>query len=413
MSESKVIMLADMESFYASIEVAKNPALQGKPVAVCGNPQERRGIVLAATKEAKARGIKTGMAAWECVSLCPQVILIRPHMQDYIDASLKITDVLAGFTDRVSPYSIDEQFLDMTGCERLFGPPEKMAGLIMEKIREKIGIRCRVGIGENPLQAKMACDRFAKKNRAGVFRLSHRNYAQHTWPLPIRDLFGVGNRMERNFFNIGVRTIGHLAKLPKEDLKFRWGVNGEVLWFNARGIDYSTVMPLADTRDIRKGTSHAITLPRDYRFKKEIEVVLLEVAEVVCRRARSWGKTGRVVRVYCRGADFDLPTGFSRQVKMSKPTAMTMDVYAYVLRLFYTHWDRRPVRALGVGLAGLEDLRERQLSLVDPQEKKMALSKAMDTVRNRYGPTSLFRSSSLTAGGMLFERATKIGGHEA
>jgi DNA polymerase-4 len=409
----KVIMLADMESFYASVEIAKNPALRGKPVAVCGDPQQRRGIVLAASKEAKACGIKTGMAAWECASLCPQVVLVRPHMQDYINTSLKITDVLAGFSDRVSPYSIDEQFLDMTGCERLFGPPEKMAGLIIKKVREKTGIRCRVGIGENPLQAKMACDRFAKKNRAGVFRLSHQNYAQHTWPLPIRDLFGVGSRMEHRFFNIGVRTIGHLAKLPREDLKFRWGVNGELLWLNARGIDYSTVKPSSNTEDPRKGTSHSITLPRDYRFKKEIEVVLLEITETVCRRARAWGKAGRVVHVYCRGADFDLPTGFSRQVKMSAPTAITMDVYTYVLKLFYAHWDRRPVRALGVGLADLKDLREIQLSLIDPREKKMALGRAMDTVRIRYGPTSLFRASSLTAGGMLFDRATKIGGHEA
>jgi DNA polymerase-4 len=315
MLESKVIMLADMESFYASVEVAKNPALRGKPVAVCGDPQKRRGIVLAATKEAKAYGIKTGMAAWECASLCPQIVLVRPHMQDYIDASLKITDVLARFTDRVSPYSIDEQFLDMTGCERLFGPPEKMARLMIKKVWEEIGIKCRVGIGENPLQAKMACDRFAKKNKAGFFRLSHQNYAQHTWPLPIRELFGVGARMERNFFNIGVRTIGHLAQLPKEDLKFRWGVNGEVLWLNAQGIDYSTIKPLESAKETRKGTSHSITLPRDYRSKKEIEVVLLEIVEEVCRRARSWGKVGRVVHVYCRGADFDFPTGFSRQVK--------------------------------------------------------------------------------------------------
>ncbi|NMB36014.1 MAG: DNA polymerase IV [Firmicutes bacterium] len=410
---TKIIMLADMESFYASVEVAKNPTLRGKPVAVCGDPQKRHGIVLAATKEAKAYGIKTGLRAWECVDLCPGIILVRPHMRDYLAASLKITDILSGFTDRLFPYSIDEQFLDMTGCERLFGSPEEMAGLIIKKIWGEIGIRCRVGIGENPLQAKMACDRFAKKNKAGFFRLSYQNYAQHTWPLPIRDLFGVGARMERNFFNIGVRTIGQLARLPKEDLRFRWGVNGEVLWLNAQGIDYSTISPLEEAEDTRRGTSHSITLPRDYRFEKEIEVVLLEITEEVCRRARSWGKAGRVVHVYCRGADFDLPTGFSRQVSIPEPTALTMDVYDYVLKLFYAHWNRQPVRALGVGLAGLFDLQKIQLSLIGQREKKMALSKAMDSIRSRFGAASLFRSSSLTRGGMLFDRATKIGGHEA
>ena len=148
------------------------------------------------------------MAAWECTALCPQIILIRPHMQDYIDASLKITDILARFSDRVSPYSIDEQFLDMTGCERLFGSPEEMARLMIKNIREETGLTCRVGIGENPLQAKMACDCFAKRNREGFFKLSYQNYAQHIWPA-IRDLFGVGRRMGIIFFNIGVRTIGH------------------------------------------------------------------------------------------------------------------------------------------------------------------------------------------------------------
>lgn len=158
---------------------------------------------------------------------------------------------------------------------------------------------------------------------------------------------------------------------------------------------------------------HSITLPRDYRSREEIEVVLLEITEEVCRRTRSFNKAGRVVHVYCRGADFELTTGFSKQTRMSEPTAITMDVYSYVLKLFYAYWDRRPVRALGVGLSDLGDFRKIQLSLVDKKEKKIALSKAMYSTRSRYGITSLFRLSSLAPGGLLFDRATKIGGHEA
>jgi nucleotidyltransferase/DNA polymerase involved in DNA repair len=406
-------MLADMESFFASVEVVKDPSLRGKPVAVCGDPERRHGVVLAATKEAKAYGIKTGMVAGECARLCPGIVFVRPHMQDYINVSLKITEILGTFTDRIAPYSIDEQFLDMTGCQKLFGPPEKMAGLIIKKVKEETGINCRVGSGENPLQAKMACDRFAKKNKEGFFRLSHENYAYYTWPLPIRDLFGVGFRMERNFFNIGIRTIGHLAALPREDLKRRWGVNGEVLWLNAHGIDYSTVEPWGDAKDSRKSVGHSVTLPRDYRSREEIQIALLEITEEVCRRARKLGKVGCVVNVYCRGADFELTTGFSKQIRMSEPTAITMDVYANVLKIFNAYWDCRPVRALGVALSGLMDFREIQLSLVDQKEKKIALSKAMDYIRNRHGLTSLFRLSSLALGGLLFDRANKIGGHEA
>jgi DNA polymerase-4 len=219
--------------------------------------------------------------------------------------------------------------------------------------------------------------------------------------------------MERNFLNIGIREIGHLAALRKENLKGRWGVNGEVLWLNAHGIDYSVVEPSVSVKDTRKGVGHSITLPRDYRLKKEIEVVLLEITEEVCRRARSLGKVAQVVNVYCRGADFDFPTGFSRQIKMSEPAAVTMDVYPYVLKLFYAHWDRKPARALGIVLSGLIDFGEIQLSLVDRKEKKIALSKAMDSVRERHGITSVFRLASLAPGGLLFERADRIGGHEA
>jgi DNA polymerase-4 len=412
MKNPRTILLADMESFYASVEVAGDPSLQGRPVAVCGDPKRRHGIVLAATTEAKAFGIKTGMAAGECARLCPDLVFVRPHMQEYIKTSLALTEVFEKFSDRVAPYSIDEQFLDISGCEKLFGNAEQTALQIIEKIWETLQIRCRVGIGENPLQAKMACDCFAKKNERGIFRLSHKNYAEHTWPLPIRKLFGVGNRMERNFFNIGVRAIGDLALLSRESLKARWGINGEVLWLNAHGIDYSKINSLGP-KDQRKGVGHSITLPRDYRHREEIDTVLLEITEEVCRRARALNKVGRVANVYCRGADFDLPTGFSRQKRLPEPTAMTMEMYPLVQKLFYEHWDLRPIRALGVSLTGLMDFRKLQLSLLEDKEKKIALSRTMDLIRDRFGIVSLFRLSSLTPGGLLFERAGKIGGHEA
>ncbi|PKM82107.1 MAG: DNA polymerase IV [Firmicutes bacterium HGW-Firmicutes-13] len=406
---TKIILLADMESFYASVEIARNLSLRGKPVVVCGDPKLRHGIVLAASKEAKAHGVKTGMAAWECKTLCPEVVFIRPHMQNYIDVSLMITEIFERFTDRA--YSIDEQFLDMTGCEKLFGTSKDMALSINRQVLKETGIRCRVGIGENPLQAKMACDRFAKKNEEGIFELDYENYAHYTWPLPIRDLFGVGFRMERNFYRRGVRTIGHLAGMPKQNLKRLWGINGEILWLNSHGIDYSTIHTKSTQE--RKGVGHSMTLPRDHADEGEIKVVLLEITEEVCRRARMVRRVGKVVGLYCRGADFNNPTGFSRQKKLSEPTAVTMDVYLAVIKLFDTFWDRQPVRAVGISLSQLIDDRYVQLSLLEDKEKKIALSRAVDQVRERFGPTSLFRASSLTPGGQLFNRAARIGGHEA
>ena len=407
----KIIFLADMESFYASVEIVHNPSLQGKPVVVCGDPKRRHGIILAASKKAKAFGVKTGMPAWECKSLCPEAVFVRPHMQRYIDVSIKITKIFEQFTDRVAPYSIDEQFLDMTGCEKLFGTnPRGMAIKLNQQVLQETGIRCRVGIGENPLQAKMACDRFAKANPEGIFKLSHDNYTCCTWPLPIRDLFGVGSRMEHNLQRIGIKKIGDLARMPKGILKRRWGINGEILWLNSQGIDYSNIY--AKSTEVQKGVGHSMTLPRDYGQKREIEVVLLELTEEVCRRARALNKMGKVVSLYCRGAGFNQPTGFSRQKKLPEPTAVTMDVYAIVHKLFDTYWDRRPVRKLGVSLSGLFDDSYMQLSLFEDREKKTSLSHAVDNIRTRYGVTSLFRASSLTSGGQLFEWATEIGGHK-
>jgi DNA polymerase-4 len=221
----------------------------------------------------------------------------------------------------------------------------------------------------------------------------------------------MGSRMERNLFSMGIFTIGHLAQTPVDRLKKHFGIYGELLWLNSRGIDNSIVRP--NSTKVHKGVDHSITLPRDYREKYEIELVLLELTEEVCRRARAIRKAGNVVHLYCRGTDFNNPTGFSRQKKLAQPTAVTMDVYSVVLQLFDTHWNRRPIRAARVSLSGLVPDSCLQLSLFDDQEIKISLCRVMDEVRSRFGVTSLFRAASLMTGGRLFDRAKKIGGHEA
>ena len=409
MKPQKSILLADAESFYASVETVHDPSLRGKPVAVCGDPALRHGIVLAASKEAKAYGVKTGQPAWECRRLCPEVIFVRPHMSRYLECSLEMTRVFEQFTDRVVPYSIDEQFLDLTGCSRLWGEPREAARRILQQVLERTGIRCRIGLGENPLQAKMACDRFAKKRTDAFFELTGANYAAHVWPLPIGRLFGVGSRMEHHLRRMAVRTIGDLARLPRESLTRRWGVNGRLLWLNAHGIDYSTLQPGKPAP--QKGVGHCATLPRDYISRQEIETVLLELTAEVCYRARALGKMGTTVHAYCRGADFDRPSGFSRQQKLPEPAAALSAIYPTVQQLFRRHWDGRPVRALGISLSGLTDRHCYQLSLFNHRELTDSLSAAEDQIRARYGPTALYQAASLTPGGQLFARANMIGGH--
>lgn len=408
----RLILLADMESFYASVEVVRNPALRGKPVIVCGDPEMNHGITLAATREAKARGIKAGLPLWECRRLCPEAVFVQPNMALYLETSLRITRIFEGYTDRVFPYSIDEHFLDLTGCVRLFGPAERAAQSMIERIKRETGIRCRIGIGENLLQAKMACDCFAKKNERGIFELTGKTYASHVWPLPVRNLFGVGSRLERHLNRMGVRTIGHLAAFSREALIRRWGVNGEILWLNAHGVDHATVVP--DITE-QKGIGHTITLPRDYGNRGEIRVVLLEMTEEVCRRARALRRMGTVVHVCCRGVGYQDRGGFARQRRLPVPTASTMEIFPYVVALFMAHWDCLPVRRVGMALSGLVPADEIQLSLFgdDNHNRERALAGVMDRVRERFGTTALFRAASLSPGAQLFQRADLIGGHRA
>ncbi len=405
----RVIFLVDMQSFYASVEKAEHPEYQDQPVIVSGDPERRSGIILAACPLAKKYGVKTAEALWQAQAKCPQAVVIRPHMQRYIDISLKITELLEQFTDLVEPYSIDEQFLDVTGSQKLFGTPIEIAQKIQRLIWEHTHIYSRVGIGPNKILAKMACDNFAKKNSDGIFHLKREHLQDTLWLLPIHKMFGVGSRMTEHLRRMGIRTIGHLAQFPLSTLQKRWGINGEVLWMSANGLDASPVR--VETHNVQKAVGHHMTLPRDYGTEDEIRIVLLELCEEVARRARIKNYQGITLSVGVRGADFDLPTGFYRQMKLPFPTNFGTDLFKHALGLFQKHWDGLPIRSLGVNLSDLRPADQYQLRLFDSPIKKEQLGRAMDWVNAKYGSATLVRAASLLAAGQAYERAKKIGGH--
>ncbi|WP_202081007.1 DNA polymerase IV [Caldalkalibacillus salinus] len=407
--KERVIFLTDMQSFYVSVEKSCRPELRDRPVVVAGDPERRSGIILAACPLAKKWGVTTAEALWQAEQKCPNLVVIRPRMQTYIDVSLKITTILETFTDLVEAYSIDEQFLDVTHSLHLFGTPDHTAQLLQQRILDETGVYARVGIGPNKVLAKMACDQFAKKNQDGIFTLNENNMKQTMWSLPVGKLFGIGSRMRHHLERMGIRTIGQLAQYPVEPLKKRWGINGEVLWLTANGIDTSPVT--VNTHDEQKAVGHQMTLPRDYDHWKDIKTVLLELCEEVGRRARLKHYVGSTITVGCRGADFDFPTGFHRQTKLTSPTNYGMDLFRVATKLFKTHWDGKPVRKVGVTLTGLESSECYQLNLFDPFLKKEQLSQAMDAIKEKYGDTSILRAASLTSSGQAISRSQKIGGH--
>jgi DNA polymerase-4 len=407
--KKRVIMLADCQSFYASVEKAAHPEFRNKPLVVAGDPERRSGIILAACPLAKQFGVTTAETLREALLKCPDLVVIKPRMQEYIHVSLHITKILQSFSDLVEPYSIDEQFIDITASQRLFGSPITIAKAIQDKVMSETGVYTRVGLGPNKILAKMACDNYAKKNREGIFNLHKEDLASTLWTLPVKNMFGVGSKMKHHLNRLGIYTIGDLAKTPVERLQKKWGVNGIVLWQTANGIDYSPVSP--NTHDGQKAIGHQMTLPRDYRCKEEIDVILLELSEEVCMRSRMKGYQGWVISVGCSGADFDAPTGFYRQRKLDEPTNITNVVYKAARNLFDQYWNRLPVRRLGVTLSELVSDQEYQLSLFIEQEKFRVLEKTTDRLKQKYGNPVIVRAASLTEAGQAMERSRKIGGH--
>lgn len=414
----RTIMLIDCQSFYASVEKAAHPEYKRLPVAVAGDPQRRSGIILAACPIAKAKGVTTAARLGEALAACPGLVVIKPRMQTYITVSLLITEILETFTDLVEPFSIDEQFLCVTGSLSYFGPAEQIARQIQHKIVLSTGVWARVGISSTKVLAKMATDSFAKKSAEGVFTLPKAQVDSLLWPLPVSNMFGVGSRMTRHLARMGLHTIGDIGRMPLGDFKrllsARTGRNSdilaELLWQTACGEDPSPVSP-ATLRQAQKAIGHQMTLPRDYRAKRDIEVILLELSEEVCRRCRSKGYMGRVVSIGAQGADFDQPTGFFRQTTLPDATHITHEVYEAARAVFFRHWDGQPVRKINLTLSELSSAEQYQLTLFGNREKQREVARMMDGIKDRFGEGALLRASSLLTAGQALERTAKIGGH--
>ncbi|MEC0371902.1 DNA polymerase IV [Paenibacillus chibensis] len=409
-SKNRVIMLADCQSFYASVEKAAHPEYEGKPLVVSGDPARRSGIILAACPLAKKYGVTTAERLGDALRKCPDLIVVRPRMAEYIRVSLQITEIFQSFTDLVEPYSIDEQHLDVTGSLALFGTPEEIARRLQHRVLYETGVYVRVGISDCKVLSKIACDIYAKKVPGGIYTLRREHLEETLWTKPVHEMFMVGSRMTRHLYKMGIHTIGDLAKTPLPRLTERWGVNGEVLWRIARGIDASPVTPHSQLQQ-QKGVGHQMTLPRDYADWKEIRVVLLELCEQVGRRCREKGLMGFVVSVGCQGADYDHPTGFSRQMKLSDPTNITDEIYRAACLLFQRHWNHLPIRRIAVALSDLSPDSLVQLTLFGDRDRKRELEKATDGIKRRFGETAILRASSLQDSGQAQERSLRIGGH--
>ncbi|NSW82769.1 MAG: DNA polymerase IV [Syntrophothermus sp.] len=393
---ARSILLCDLNAFFASVHQSLEPELKGKPVIVTGDPDKRRGIVIAASYEAKKYGVKTGMLVSEAKGACPQGIFRVSDYPKYVQYSTRVLAIFREFTPLVEPFSIDEAFLDVTGCEKLFGPPVEIARKIKQQIREELDITCSIGIAPNKLLAKMAAE---LQKPDGLTVLTMEDVPTKLWPLPVRELFGVGPRYERHLKNMGITTIGTLARTSKEKLHRRFGMYGEILWYCANGIDHSPVDP--NTLDEYKNMGNQITLPRDY-VGEEVLVPLLELSEYVAARAREHGYKGRTVAITLRDSNL----AFLRRVKtLPHYTDLAADIYEAAVYLWRKHWSPGwRVRMVGVGLGELRKEAPDQLQLFVDREKVRRLEEACDRINCRWGKGTIMRASSLTRAGVINEQ---------
>jgi len=392
MNMKRVILLADMNSFFASCHQAVQPELQDKQVIVAGDPKKRTGIVLAASYPAKALGIKTGMALWEARALCPQGYFFKPDYQLYVDTSTRILKIMRDFTDLVEPFSIDESFADLTGVIHLWGPPEQIAMLLKARIRSEVGVLCSVGIGPNKLAAKMAAGVLKPDGLTMLETVD--DFKRLFWPRPVRKLFGIGSRYERHLRYYNVHTIGELAVFPLDILKKRWGKNGEMLWLCANGIDSSPVVPTS--LDIAKSIGQQRTLPRDIRGFDKIRVVILELCEMVGRRVRQGGYVGRTVSLTLRDSQMRF---FSSSRSMGDCTDLPDEIYRTACQILYKHWDEAwAVRLVGLTLSNLVQREHFQYDIFGERMRLSKLARACDVIKDRFGERAIMRGVSLTEG---------------
>ncbi len=388
MSKDRLTILhIDMDAFFAAIEQQANPELQGKPVIVAGDP-DGRGVVATASYEARMFGVRSAMPLKEARRRCPHAILVRGRHSYYEKVSNRLLKVYRKYTPTVEPFSIDEAFLDVRGCERLHGDACEIAHKIKTDVREGFGLTCSVGIAPNKLVAKMASD---MKKPDGLTVIRSEDIASVIWPLPVRKLYGVGEKTSEVLESLGVKTVGAVAEMPVELLVEKFGETGRLLHSLACGIDNSRVNPAIG--EMPKSIGHEITLQEDSKNERLILTHILSLSQQVGRRLRQQGLVGRTVVLKLRYSDF---TTLTRANTFSFFTCLDEDIYEAAKRLLLINWSRpRKIRLVGVTVTSLssQDDFMRQLALFEEDEKRRRVAATMDKVRDRFGESAITRAS--------------------
>ncbi len=369
-------MHIDLDAFFVSVEQVANPRLRGKPVVVGGQP-DRRGVVAAASYEARKFGLHSGMPMKTASRLCPQAIFIEGSFAKYRAASREFMAILADFSPFLEPVGVDEAFLDVTGFESLHGSVHQMATRIKQRIREELGLPASVGIAGSKIVAKIASD-LSKPD--GLIEVSPRAEAAFLRSLPIGKMPGIGKKTGLRLKSLGVKTIGELAAVPLATLKSHFGLYGELLHRHSRGIDPREVVPPAKAKSISRETTFA----RDSRHLKYLAATLHYLSERVGSKLRQRGRHARCITLKLRYADFTTITR-NQTLKQSTDTDQAISTAGLELMKKALAKDKQPVRLIGIGVSGLVES-GRQLDMLDQSGARLErLNQAIDRIRKKYG----------------------------
>lgn len=383
----RVILHCDLNSFFASVELLDKPTLRDVPVAVCGDPKSRHGIILAKNEPAKKMGVKTAETLWQARKKCPALVLLPPHHRLYEEYSRRVNEIYDRFTDLVEPFGIDESWLDVTGSLHLFGGDGKaLADRIRATIREETGLTVSVGVSFNKVFAKLGSD--MKKPDATTV-IPAEGWQSMVWPLPLGDMLFAGRTATETLRKYGVETVGQLAAcdpaLPEQLL----GKMGLQLWQYANGMDKSPVKPRHAAEPV-KSVGNGTTFPQNLVRWEQLRAGLLPLCDSVATRLRQQGLYAGGVSLSIKDASFKT---VSRQIRLDAPTHLMRDIHRTAMQLAGQLWKPpTPVRAMTVtALYVTEDGDAfRQLDLLgsaaqERSQRQEKLEGTMDAIRRKYG----------------------------
>ncbi len=385
-----VILHSDMNNFYASVECLDNPSLQGKPVAVTGDPDARHGIILAKNYEAKKCGVTTGEPLWMAKQKCRDIIFTPPRYDRYIQVSQGAHEIYEEYTDRVETFGLDECWLDVTASTHLFGQGKEIADTIRSRIKKELGITASIGVSFNKIFAKLGSD----LHKPDATTVIGEDFKSKIWNLPANMLLYVGKATYSKLIKYGIRTIGELACTDINFIERLLGKNGIMLWAFANGLDQSPVSHVYSRRII-KTIGNSTTTPRDLSDETDIKIILYILAESVAERMRR-------EHFYCRSVQISIRDNtlfsFERQGRLALPSCTSQAIFQKAFELYRRNRPANPVRSLGVRACNLIYTEYRQLSFLQDavkDQKQEDLERAIDRIRERYGHYSVQRGIML------------------